>query len=165
MYFFSNSLLSSLNLRNATLEEWDGRTEDGCAIRTLSYEAMDGFDASKEDYIFISQDMISTPDSQQQLQYRRDDPERQVVWLNDEGLKNQLDAMLMGALQKHSSKFSALPPAEQARIGELLNQKKEKLLTQMKEHKHRGIITEQTVQVGLPTTQLGVVPRLKIWTY
>jgi hypothetical protein len=130
----------------ATLDPSDGRTEDGVAIRVLHYDSFPeaGFQECYDDVIFMGEDLLVSPDSQTQLQYRRLGSTEPIVWYNERDLGAQLNNILMGALSKHSESWKSLPPAQQAAIAEKIAKKKEKLLEALKAHK--TIITSASVK-------------------
>eukprot|EP00980_Cylindrotheca_fusiformis_P006474 scaffold1377_cov126-Cylindrotheca_fusiformis.AAC.19 len=127
----------------ATLLEFDGRTEDSVAIRQLLYDAYRDFEPSKEDVIFIGYDELASPDSQNQMKFRREDRE-EVLWYNEGDLEETLNGILMGAMTKNQSTWKTLPPAQQAAIAEKIAMKKEKLMAALKAHD--GVITSDTIQ-------------------
>lgn len=130
----------------ATLDPFDGRTEDGVAVRVLHYDSFPeaGFEECYDDVIFMGEDLLVSPDSQTQLQYRRAGSTEPIVWYNETDLGEQLNSILMGALSKHSESWKSLPPAQQAAIAEKIAKKKEKLLEALKAHK--TIITSASVK-------------------
>ncbi|KAL3939207.1 MAG: hypothetical protein SGBAC_006020 [Bacillariaceae sp.] len=127
----------------ATLLEHDGRKEDSVAIRQLLYDAYKDFEPSKEDVIFIGPDELASPDSQNQMSFRREGQE-EVTFYNEENLENTLNEILMSAMTKNKSSWSSLPPARQAVIAEQIAVRKENLILALKNHD--GIITSDTIK-------------------
>jgi len=132
---------ASLHWWKATLLEHDGRTTDSVAIRQLHYEARPdlGFnESSKEDVIFLGHDVLVTsksgdwdnyPDSTHvsQMPYRRVNSNDEVFYYSEDQLEEQLNALLMGALQKNKTSWNMMPAAQQAMIAETIRKKKEQL--------------------------------------
>lgn len=132
----------------ATLLEFDGRTTDSVAIRTLHYDPNPnmGFpESSKEDVIFLGRDMLVSPDSTLELTYRKQgvSEEDQILWYNEGGMSEQLNTILMGALDKNKAAWKNLTPAQQAVMAEKIHKKKEKLLAILREQE--GLITSATI--------------------
>jgi hypothetical protein len=134
----------------ATLLKHDGRTEDSVAIRQLLYDAYKDFEPSKEDVIFIGYDELASPDSQNQMKFRREGQE-EVLWYNEGDLEQTLNGILMGAMTKNQNTWKTLPQAQQAAIAEKIAAKKEKLMAALRDHV--GVITSETIQ-GLMQTAL-----------
>lgn len=127
----------------ATLLKHDGRTEDSVAIRQLLYDPYKDFESSKEDVIFLGDDLLVSPDSQNQLKFRREG-EDEVTWYNEGDLNQKLNTILMGALTKNETAWKILPPARQALIASKIASKKEKLIEALRDHD--GVITSDTIQ-------------------
>lgn len=135
----------------ATLLKHDGRTTDSVAIRSLEYDSKPdlGFvDKSVEDVIFLGDDLLVSPDSQVELKYRREGEKEEVFRYNDGDLDEQLNAILMGALNKKKAAWDNLPPAQQALIAEKIATKKEKLKEVLKAQDD-DVITSTTIQAVL----------------
>ena len=131
----------------ATLEAHDGRTEDSVAIRVLDYDPFPekGFpERSREDVIFLGNDLLVSPDSQTQLTFRREGDSEPVVWYNEGGLNEQLNKILMGALDNHKAAWNGLDPAQQAVIAEKIKHKKEKLMEVLRDQK--SVITPSGIK-------------------
>ena len=128
-----------------TLEPHDGRTEDSVAIRVLHYDAYPeaGFEECRDDVIFMGHDLLVTPDSQTQLKFRREGDEA-VVWYNEGDLDEQLNSILMGALNNHKTAWNTLTAAQQASIADKIATKKERLMEVLKGHK--AVITSATIK-------------------
>lgn len=127
----------------ATLLEHDGRTEDSVAIRQLKYDPHQSFESSVEDVIFLGSNLLVSPDSQNQLTFRREG-EEEVQWYNEGDLNESLNKILMTAMSKNSEAWKTLSPARQAMIAEKIASKKEKLIEALRGH--NGIITSETIQ-------------------
>lgn len=128
----------------ATLQEYDGRSEDSVAIRVLKYDPYPEFgfpESSLEDVIFLGDSLLTSPDSMIQLNYRREGvrtadgdgttittDEDIIVRFNEDGMDEQLNAILMGAFAKNEAMWKSLPPSRQAEIAEKIKTKKEELL-------------------------------------
>lgn len=155
----------SVHWWKATLMEYDGKTTDSVAVRSLLYEARPdlGFpEPSKEDVVFLGNDVLVTstdvdsgewernPDNVRQMPYRRIQGQ-EVYSLNDDELDAQLNSMLMGAFQKNQAVWNAIPAAQKAVIAEQIQQKKEKLKKALQESKHR-VITSETIKDILAQT-------------
>lgn len=132
----------------ATLQEFDGRSEDSVAIRVLKYDACPelGFEESSlEDVIFLGDSLLVSPDSTIQLNYKREgQDEDAIVWMNEDDMDQQLNAILMGALAKNEAMWKSLPPAKQALIAEQIKTKKEELLAVLRSKKE--IITSSSIK-------------------
>jgi hypothetical protein len=141
----------------ASLKPFDGRTTDGVAIRTLHYDTCKelGFEnPSDEDVVFLGQDLLVSPDSTTQLNYRKEG-EEDVYWLNEEDMDEQLNTILMGALAKNQAVWQNLPAAQQAIIAEKIKTKKEQLLEVLKSKKE--VITSSSIKDILKET-FGATP-------
>ncbi|CAJ1959083.1 unnamed protein product [Cylindrotheca closterium] len=132
----------------ASLLKHDGRTEDSVAIRQLLYDEYQDFEPSKEDVIFIGPDELASPDSQNQMKFRREGQE-EVTFYNEENLENTLNGILMSAMNKNKSSWSSLPPAQQAVIAEKIALKKNSLISALKNHD--GVITSDTINDVMKT--------------
>jgi hypothetical protein len=132
----------------ATLLKYDGRTEDSVAIRQLLYDAYNVFEPSKEDIIFIGYDELASPDSQNQMKFRREGQE-EVLWYNEGDLEQTLNGILMGAMTKNQNTWETLPQAQQAAIAEKIAAKKEKLMAALRDHD--GVITSETIHSVMQT--------------
>ena len=134
----------------ATLQEFDGRSEDCVAIRVLKYDPCPEFgfeESSLEDVIFMGDSLLVSPDSSLQLNYKREGGEEEdstIVRLNENDMDEQLNAILMGALAKNEAAWKSLPPAQQAVIAEKIQTKKEELLKVLKSKKE--VITSATIK-------------------
>jgi hypothetical protein len=113
--------------------------------KTIFYtdDAYKDFEPSKDDVIFLGDDLLSSPDSSNQMTFRREGEEESVVWLNDNDLEEQLNTILMGAMTKNQQVWRALPPAQQAIIAEKIASKKEKLIAELRNHE--GVITSDKI--------------------
>lgn len=130
----------------ATLEPHDGRTTDSVAIRTLHYDACPelGFDEpNDEDVIFLGEDLLVSPDSTTQLNFRREG-EEDVYWLNEQDMDEQLNAILMGAMAKNQATWQKLEPAQQLLIAEKIKTKKEQLVQVLRSKNE--VITSTSIQ-------------------
>lgn len=127
----------------ATLLSHDGRTEDSVAIRQLKYDPHQKFESSVEDVIFLGSNLLVSPDSQNQLTFRREG-EEEVQWYNEGDLNESLNNILMTAMSKNSEAWKTLSPARQAMIAEKIASKKEKLIEALRGH--NGVITSETIQ-------------------
>lgn len=130
----------------ATLKAFDGRTTDSVAIRTLHYDACPelGFpEPNDEDVIFLGDDLLVSPDSTTQLNYRREG-EEDVYWMNEQDMDEQLNAVLMGALAKNQAAWKNLEPAQQAIIAEKIKTKKEQLMQVLRSRKE--VITSASIK-------------------
>ena len=137
----------------ATLKTFDGRTTDSVAIRTLHYDACPelGFsEPNDEDVVFLGPDLLVSPDATTQLQYRREGEEEDVLWLNEDEMDEQLNAILMGALAKNQGAWQKLPAAQQAMIADKIKNQKEVLLKVLKSKKE--IITSSSIKDILKET-------------
>lgn len=134
----------------ATLLEHDGRTTDSVAIRVLDYDPQPGMgfpDRSQEDVIFLGHDLVVSPDDDSiQLTFRREGETEldQVFWYTEENLDEQLNSILMGALQKNEVAWCALPASAQAAIAEKIQKKKEELKERLRSQ--NKIITPETIK-------------------
>ena len=89
--------------------------------------------------------LLVSPDSSMQLNYKREgSDEDTIVWLNENDMDEQLNAILMGALAKNEAVWKALPPAQQAVIAENIKTKKEELLKVLRSKKE--VITSATIK-------------------
>ena len=115
----------------ATLKEHDGRkSDDNVAIRVLDYDPYPegGFyERSLEEVVFVSTTVL-VDNQGQELEYRREGVEETVA-LNEEGLRQHFNVMLMGLMKKHNAKWSKLNPAKQAEVAEVFAKGKEKLIS------------------------------------
>jgi hypothetical protein len=102
-----------------------------------------GFRSCKDDVVFLGDDLIVSPDSQTQLNYRREG-EEEILWLSQNDLDEQLNGILMGALDKKKNAGKSLDPAQQALIAEKISTKKEKLMEVLKSHNE--VITSATIK-------------------
>jgi hypothetical protein len=102
-----------------------------------------GFTSCKDDVVFLGDDLIVSPDSQTQLNYRREG-EEEISWLSQNDLDEQLNGILMGALDKNKNAWKSLDPAQQALIAEKISTKKEKLMEVLKSHNE--VITSATIK-------------------
>jgi hypothetical protein len=134
--------VSTIRWWGATLLEFDGRTKEGVAIRTIEYDPFPegGFDeSSKEDVIFIGRDQLITFPSEETLDYRLE----AAVWIDDDKIEEMIDGILGGTMQKLSSRFNALSPAQQSFVAEKVARQKGQLLELIHEHiaanKTRGV--------------------------
>jgi hypothetical protein len=129
----------------ASLLEHDGRTTDQVAIRTIKYDAYPelGFHSCTDDVIFLGDDLIVSPDSQTQLKYRREG-EEEIFSYNEGDMDEQLNAILMGALDKNKNAWASLNPATQAIIAEKIALKKDKLMEVLRAH--NDVITSATIK-------------------
>ena len=118
----------------ATLMEHDGRTtDDGVAIRVLDYDPCLEWDypeRSLESVVFGNEFFLIDPDSLDQLFYRKEG-EESVIGLDEEDLREELNGMLVGIMDKHKSLWQGLDAAKQAQIGEVLANGKEALIATM----------------------------------
>ena len=128
----------------ATLLKHDGRTEDSVAIRQLLYDAYKTFEPSKEDVIFIGPDELASPDSENQMKFRREGQEEEVSFYTEGDLEHTLNGILMTAMTKNKASWSSMPPAKQALIAEEIAIKKERLISALKNHE--GVITSETIK-------------------
>ena len=133
----------------ATLNEYDGRTTDNVAIRSLHYDARPdlGFpESSTEDVIFLGHDVLMMPtDPETQLHYKREgltEEENDIyaVCQNETQIEEQLNEVVMNVLQKNSAKWKSLPQAQQSMIADQMSKMKNKLKTKLK-----SIMESQTV--------------------
>lgn len=153
----------------ATLLEHDGGTIDSVAVRSLLYDARPdlGFpEPSKEDVVFLGQDILvassdvdsgdweNNPDAVRQMPYRRvhDNQEEEVFYYNDDQLDEQLNGLLMGALNKNQQAWRAMPAAQQAVIAEMIQQKKEQLKEVLRSEARHKVITSETIKDILAKT-------------
>lgn len=115
----------------ATLLEHDGRTtEDGVAIRVLDYDPCEEWgylERSLEDVVFGNEVFLINPETMDQLFYRKEGEEA-VVGLDAEDLREELNDMLVGILEKHKTLWQGLDAAKQAQIGELMANGKEAII-------------------------------------
>lgn len=115
----------------ATLLEHDGRTtEDGVAIRVLDYDPCEEWgylERSLEDVVFGNEFFLINPETLDQLFYRKEGEEA-VVGLDEDDLRDELNDMLMGILEKHKTLWQGLDAAKQAQIGELMASGKEAII-------------------------------------
>jgi hypothetical protein len=138
----------------ATLQEFDGRSEDNVAIRVLKYDPYPelGFEESSlEDVIFLGDSLLVSPDSTTQLNYKKEgSDEDNIVWLTEDDMDQQLNAILMGALAKNEAAWKSLPPSQQAAIAERIKIKKEELLKVLRSKKE--VITSSSIKEILRET-------------
>ena len=91
--------------------------------------------------------LVSPDDSQTHLEYRREGGternEKDVVWYNEGDLNEQLNGILMNALNKNKQAWNKLPPARQAALAEIIAKKKEKLMEVLKNQS--AIITSESI--------------------
>jgi hypothetical protein len=116
----------------ATLLETDGKVEDGCAIRTLEYDAWPegGFpDKSREEIIFIGRDTLVDVETQDQMEFRLlSEDNSAVFFVGIDEVESLVNTLLEGALKKAAGSFNTLPRAHQAAIADKIASKKEKLI-------------------------------------
>lgn len=130
----------------ATLLEHDGRTKEGFALRTLDYDPYPegGFlERSKEDVVFITQYLLISPETGHQLNFKREGEDEMVDFNED-----VLNEMLANSLQKNKAAWSKLDAAQQAQMGEMIRNGKERLLnaiTRRWEEKPGAAITTEEV--------------------
>ena len=129
----------------ATLLEYDGRTMEEVAIRHILYDAYPelGFETCQDDVVFLGDDLIVSPDSQTQLKFRREG-EEEIFRFNEGDMHEQLNSILMGALDKNQNAWKTLNPAQQAIIAEKIAQKKDKLMGVLRAH--NDVITSATIK-------------------
>ncbi|VEU45343.1 unnamed protein product [Pseudo-nitzschia multistriata] len=167
----------SVHWWRATLMEYDGKTTDSVAVRTLCYEARPdlGFpEPSKEDVVFLGRDVLAAstdansgdweanPGAVRRMPYRRvgsgkasAKPEEEVFYYNDDQLDDQLNDLLLGALERNKEAWRAVPAARQAAIAEAIKEKKDKLKAILQaEAKKRDnkVITSETIREILART-------------
>ena len=136
----------------ATLMEYDGRSHDGVAIRTLEYDeyAEGGFpEKSKEDVIFIADDTLVNFPSEEELSFKllADDDSEVLLCSSSEQVERIVDDMLASALNKLSAQFNALPRSRQLAIADTVTSKKAKLLGLIRDHLSTNrVLTEQNVR-------------------
>lgn len=119
----------------ATLLEHDGRLVDKAAIRVLDYDPYlaGGFsERSREDVCFVDGECLlsnlgPTMEEGQVMRWRREGEEATYV-LDEEGLREELNGMLLSLTSKHSSLFQRLDAATQAKVAEKIAKGKEDLL-------------------------------------
>eukprot|EP00934_Nitzschia_sp_Nitz4_P002087 Nitzschia sp. Nitz4//scaffold177_size45885//15963//16742//NITZ4_007205-RA/size45885-processed-gene-0.37-mRNA-1//1//CDS//3329539055//2087//frame0 len=132
----------------ATLMEFDGRTTDKVAIRSLHYDPFPemGFpESSMEDVIFMGYDLLVSPDSQTQLNYRRlGGSEEEIVWYNDSDMDEQLNTILMQALTKNETAWKRLAPSQQSAIADKIFKKKAQLMQALRSE--NKIITSSSIK-------------------
>jgi hypothetical protein len=135
--------VSTIRWWGATLLEFDGRTKEGVAIRTIEYDPFPegGFDeSSKEDVIFIGRDQLITFPSEETLDYRLLES---AVWIDNDKIEEMIDGILGGTMQKLSSRFNSLSAAQQSFVAEKVARQKQQLLELIHEHiatnKARGV--------------------------
>ena len=91
--------------------------------------------------------LVSPDDSQTHLEYRREGDternEKDIVWYNEGDLNEQLNGILMNALNKNKQAWNNLPPARQAALAEVIAKKKEKLMEVLKNQS--AIITSESI--------------------
>uniref|UniRef100_A0A7S4AH32 Uncharacterized protein n=1 Tax=Pseudo-nitzschia australis TaxID=44445 RepID=A0A7S4AH32_9STRA len=156
----------SIHWWKAELLEYDGRTTDSVAVRSLLYEARPdlGFpEPSREDVVFLGKDVLvastdvdsgdweNNPDAVRQMPYRRVNGE-EVFYYNDDQLDEQLNDLLMGAFQKNQRAWKAMPAAQQAIIAEKIQQKKEQLKQVLQAEAKHKVITSETIKDILART-------------
>lgn len=116
----------------ATLLEHDGMTEDGCAIRTLEYDAWPegGFpDKSREGVIFIGRDKLVDMETHEQMQFRLlSEDNSSVFFVRVDEVESMVNSLLEGALSKAAGSFNSLSRAQQGAIADKIASKKEKLI-------------------------------------
>jgi hypothetical protein len=122
---------TSVRWWGATLLEHDGQcTDDGVAIRVLDYDPCEEWgypDRSLENVIFGNELVLIDPVTLDQLYYRKEG-EDSVVGLGEDDLREELNDMMMGILDKHKLLWQGLDAAKQAQIGELVANGKEALI-------------------------------------
>ena len=115
----------------ATLLEHDGRTtEDGVAIRVLDYDPCEEWgyhERSLESVLFGNEFFLINPETLDQLFYRKEG-EDSIIGLGEDDLREELNDMLVGILQKHKTLWQGLDAAKQAQIGELMAHGKEAII-------------------------------------
>ena len=128
----TNSVSTESRWWGATLLEHDGRTtDDGVAIRILDYDPCEEWgypERSLESVIFGNEFFLINPETMDQLFYRKEG-EESVVGLDEEDLREELNGMLMGILEKHKTLWQGLDAAKQAHIGELMANGKEAIIS------------------------------------
>lgn len=118
----------------------NGKTEDGVAVRQLEYDPYPegGFpDSSVEDAIFLSHDILISPESHAEFRFR---PEGVVQFNNEEETREAINGILMSTLNKHSEAWKNLDRAAQARIADGIAQKKEQLVEAIMNHSKSAVI-------------------------
>lgn len=118
----------------------DGKTEDGVAVRQLEYDPYPegGFpDPAVEDAIFLSHDILISPESHAEFRFR---PEGVVQFNNEEETREAINGILMSTLNKHSEAWKNLDRAAQARIADGIAQKKEQLVEAIMNHSKSAVI-------------------------
>jgi hypothetical protein len=121
------------------------------AIRVLDYDplpAMGFAERSKEEVLFMGDDLLISPDSQTQLNFRREGQET-IKWYSEGDLADQINNILSGALETHKNVWSKLPAAKQAEIAEQIAQKKERLMEVLKNQTE--VITSDKINAILQT--------------
>jgi hypothetical protein len=123
--------LSETRWWGATLLEHDGRTSvDGYAIRVLDYDPFPagGFpDHSLESVVFVNEITLLNPETSEPMQWRKEG-EEEVVALGEDDLREDLNGMLVGILDKHNALWKRLDAAKQAEMAEKIAKGKENII-------------------------------------
>mmetsp|Transcript_3456 Transcript_3456/g.5768 ORF Transcript_3456/g.5768 Transcript_3456/m.5768 type:complete len:245 (-) Transcript_3456:84-818(-) len=123
--------LSETRWWGATLLEHDGRiSDDGYAIRLLDYDPFlaGGFpDNSLESVVFVNEFTLLNADTSDPMAWRREG-EEEVVALGEDDLREDLNGMLVGILDKHNALWQRLDAAKQAEMAETIAKGKENII-------------------------------------
>jgi hypothetical protein len=101
------------------------------AIRVLDYDPCEEWgypDRSLENVIFGNELVLIDPNTLDQLYYRKEG-EDSVLGLGEEDLREELNDMMMGILDKHKLLWQGLDAAKQAHIGEIVANGKEAIIS------------------------------------
>lgn len=135
----------------ATLQEHDGRVEDGVAIRVLDYDAYPekGFpDRSQEDVIFLQPDMLVNLKDHSEMHYRREGDDDDAILVGRQDVEATVNSIIDNAVQKNSRLWNNMTPAQQAFVAGHVAAKKEKLVELLEDHLDNvsGVVTQTDVQ-------------------
>ncbi|CAB9508966.1 expressed unknown protein [Seminavis robusta] len=123
----------------------DGRVEDGVAVRVLEYDALEPHypEPSREDVLFLSSEILISPESQAEFKYRVKDV---VVGLTNDQTREFVTNILMQAFNRQQASFPQMDRATQGALAESFCRKKEALLDALAAHNNGPIITADRIR-------------------
>jgi len=129
-----------------TLQPYDGRTNEGVAVRVLDYDPYPagGFpERSLEEVIFLSHDLCISPENHAEFKFR---PEGVVTVENEEEARTIVNTIISGTMEKHSHLWRNLTPAQQATIAAQVAAKKERLVEAIMSRSRSTVIGEESMR-------------------
>jgi len=125
----------------ATLQDHDGRVADSAvAIRVLEYDPYPegGFDEkSKEDVIFMGDDVLVNPTTREELSFRRVDAQHDGeirLGRDRQAVESIINLTLQNVMAKKAGNWNNLTSSQKSSIAATIKSKKEGLLEQLLNH-------------------------------